>query len=192
MSRATGTALSTSAATGTRRHGRGSPLSSTPSFHDRASFIPGPSSASPSHTRGGSRMRESRTYGSVRGAGSDARHLPRRGFHAHLRAANCQCCRSRGQLWDDFRRVEACGGREGESSPPVIMGKALSSCAAVAAGGWPFEPSGDAHQIVGEHGGTDQQLEAFAAVGETALHAAATEQHGDAALDSGPEALALL
>ena len=38
-----------------------------------ASFIPGRAIALPSHTRGGSRMRESRTYGSVRGALSNAR-----------------------------------------------------------------------------------------------------------------------
>jgi hypothetical protein len=35
---------------------------------DRASFTPGRTNASPSNTQGGSRMRESRTYGSVRGA----------------------------------------------------------------------------------------------------------------------------
>ena len=36
-------------------------------------FIPGPGLASPSNTRGGSRMRECRTYGSGRGARSNAR-----------------------------------------------------------------------------------------------------------------------
>src|SRR5215475_1393817 len=50
----------------------------------------------------------------------------------------------------------------------------------------------DVHQVVGEHGGADQQLEALDAFGQTALHAAAAEQHGDAPLDAGPEALPLL
>src|SRR5262245_46482748 len=50
----------------------------------------------------------------------------------------------------------------------------------------------DVHQVVGEHGGADQQLEALDACGQTALHAAAAEQHGDAPLDAGPEALPLL
>ena len=39
---------------------------------NRASFIPGQTNASPSNTQGGSRMRESRTYGSVRGVRSNA------------------------------------------------------------------------------------------------------------------------
>src|SRR5258708_23055905 len=51
---------------------------------------------------------------------------------------------------------------------------------------------GDAHQVVGEHGGADQQLETLDALGQAALHAAPAEQHGDAALDAGPEALPLL
>src|SRR6516164_4385493 len=54
------------------------------------------------------------------------------------------------------------------------------------------EPGGDVHQVVGEHGSADQQLEAFAAFGQTALHAATAEQHGDAPLDAGPEALSVL
>ena len=41
--------------------------------HNRASYILGHRSALPSLTRGGSRMRESRTYGSVRGALSNGR-----------------------------------------------------------------------------------------------------------------------
>jgi hypothetical protein len=39
-----------------------------PGSQSRSSFILGQASALPSHTRGGSRMRESRLYGSVRGA----------------------------------------------------------------------------------------------------------------------------
>src|SRR5262249_32333329 len=42
---------------------------------NRSSFILGRAIASPSHTQGGSRMRESRTYGSVRGA-RDETHVP--------------------------------------------------------------------------------------------------------------------
>src|SRR4029077_15328828 len=44
-------------------------------FRNRSSFTPGLAIALPSHTRGGSRMRESRTYGSVRGA-CDETHVP--------------------------------------------------------------------------------------------------------------------
>src|SRR5271165_2468914 len=35
----------------------------------------------------------------------------------------------------------------------------------------------NSHEVVGEHGGADPQLEAVASFGETALHAAASEQH---------------
>lgn len=67
----------------------------------------------------------------------------------------------------------------------------LSNCA-TAAGCWFTEPGCDAHQIVGEYGSADQHLEALDAFSEAALHAAAAEQHGDAPLDAGPEALSLL
>jgi hypothetical protein len=50
----------------------------------------------------------------------------------------------------------------------------------------------DPHEIVGEHGGTDPQFEAVASFGETALHAAASEQHRDASLDAGAKALTIL
>ena len=53
----------------------------TTGFPNRESFIPGQASASPSNTRGGSRMRESRTYGSVRGALSNER--PYRDYEPH-------------------------------------------------------------------------------------------------------------
>src|SRR6201982_717886 len=42
---------------------------------NRSSSIRGRATALPSHTQGGSRMRESRTYGSVRGA-CDETHVP--------------------------------------------------------------------------------------------------------------------
>ena len=45
----------------------------TPGFPNRSSSILGQASASPSHIQGGSRMRESRTYGSVRGARHETR-----------------------------------------------------------------------------------------------------------------------
>lgn len=54
-------------------HGPRSTACSTAGFQDPASFIPGRARASPSDTQGGSRMRECRTYGSVRGAHSNAR-----------------------------------------------------------------------------------------------------------------------
>src|ERR1700704_5609669 len=44
-----------------------------PGFQNRSSYILGRVIALPSHTRGGSRMRESRTYGSVRGARDETR-----------------------------------------------------------------------------------------------------------------------
>src|SRR6266481_5579859 len=61
------------------------------------------------------------------------------------------------------------------------------------AGTWQF-PFGaqqvrKAQQIVGEHGGADEKFEALSALGQTALHATPSEQHRDAALDAGPEAL---
>src|SRR6516225_9887706 len=53
--------------------GPGLTCSLTTCFPGRASSTLGPNSDLPSFTRGRSRMRESRTYGSVRGAGSDLR-----------------------------------------------------------------------------------------------------------------------
>src|SRR6195256_6912922 len=53
--------------------GKGSGGWQTTSFPNRVSFISGPVSASPSDTRGGSRMPELGPYGSVRGALSNER-----------------------------------------------------------------------------------------------------------------------
>src|SRR5579864_9048619 len=50
----------------------------------------------------------------------------------------------------------------------------------------------DDHEIVGEHGGGDEQVEAVGTFGAATLHAAAAHQHRDASLDAGTEALALL
>ena len=61
------------AASATRPHGARSIDSPTAGSPNRASFIPGLGNASPSNTRGGSRMRECRPSGSVRGARSNAR-----------------------------------------------------------------------------------------------------------------------
>jgi hypothetical protein len=47
-------------------------------------------------------------------------------------------------------------------------------------------------EVVGEHGRSNPQLETLSAFGETALHAATAEQHGDAPLDAGAKALAVL
>src|SRR5260370_16049104 len=57
----------------TARRGHGSRSWLTTSFPNPASFILGQACALPSNTQGGSRMRESRTYGSVRGACSNGR-----------------------------------------------------------------------------------------------------------------------
>ena len=48
------------------------------------------------------------------------------------------------------------------------------------------------HEIVGEHCRADPQLEALASLCKAALHAATAGQHGDAPLDAGSKALALL
>jgi Poly-beta-hydroxybutyrate polymerase (PhaC) N-terminus len=50
----------------------------------------------------------------------------------------------------------------------------------------------NSHQVVGEHSRSNPQLEAISSLGETALHAATSEQHRDAPLDAGAKALALL
>src|SRR4051794_30851842 len=73
MSSISGVAPCAGAARGTGRPGAtwtGWPRASCP---DPGSPTPGPSNASASNTQGGSRMRESRPYGSVRGARSNAR-----------------------------------------------------------------------------------------------------------------------
>ena len=54
------------------------------------------------------------------------------------------------------------------------------------------EQVGDFHQVVGQHRGADQQLETFAALGQTAFHTTPAEKDGDASLDAGPETLAFL
>src|SRR5206468_8979764 len=51
---------------------------------------------------------------------------------------------------------------------------------------------GDAHQVVGEHGGAHQDLETLAALERAPLHPAAAEQHRDAALNAGAESLPFL
>src|ERR1700674_1997092 len=48
------------------------------------------------------------------------------------------------------------------------------------------------HEVVGEHGRADPQLESPSAFGETALHAATAEQHRDAPLDTCAKALTVL
>jgi len=51
---------------------------------------------------------------------------------------------------------------------------------------------GDRHEVVGKHSGTDEHLEPFTSLGQTALHSTAAKEHGDAALNACPEALAFL
>jgi len=50
----------------------------------------------------------------------------------------------------------------------------------------------DVHEVVGKHSGADQHLKALRSFGQTALHAAAAKEHGDAALNACPEALSFL
>ena len=65
------------------RGSRGWPMTGSP---NRGYFILGRTSASPSNTQGGSRMRESRTYGSVRGVRSNAHS-----YRDHL-CLRCEAC----------------------------------------------------------------------------------------------------
>jgi hypothetical protein len=51
---------------------------------------------------------------------------------------------------------------------------------------------GDRHEVVGQHGCTDEHLEALESLGETALHSTASKEHRDAALNTGAETLSLL
>ena len=51
---------------------------------------------------------------------------------------------------------------------------------------------GDDHEIVRQHGGANQQFETLATFDERALHAAPSEQHGDAAFDARAESLPFL
>src|SRR2546425_1322618 len=76
-------------------------------------------------------------------------------------------------MWDNNRKVGLGGSRAGYS--PVVV-----------------QQVGDAHQVVGEHGGAHQDLEMRAAFERAPLHAAAAEQHRDAALNAGAESLGLL
>src|SRR6266446_1245884 len=76
-------------------------------------------------------------------------------------------------MWDNNRKVGLGGSRAGYS--PVVV-----------------QQVGDAHQVVGEHGGAHQDLETLAALERAPLHPAAAEQHRDAALNAGAESLALL
>ena len=50
----------------------------------------------------------------------------------------------------------------------------------------------DVHEVVCKHSGADQHLKALRSLGQTALHAAAAKEHGDAALNACPEALSFL
>jgi hypothetical protein len=73
LSFGTGCGRSVAGARVTRRRGPQSIAWRIAGFQETASFINGRANASPSNTQGGSRMREFRSYGSVRGARSNAR-----------------------------------------------------------------------------------------------------------------------
>ena len=51
---------------------------------------------------------------------------------------------------------------------------------------------GDSQQIVGQDGRTHEHLKALTPFEETALHAPAAKEHGDATFNAGAEALSLL
>jgi hypothetical protein len=103
LSLSCGAAFFVSAVTRTEPHGTRSIASLSGGCPDRVSAIPGPIDDLPSLTRGGSRMRESRTYRSVRGACSNARPYRDRRFaprndmlHCALPRLKCsrklRCC----------------------------------------------------------------------------------------------------
>jgi hypothetical protein len=48
------------------------------------------------------------------------------------------------------------------------------------------------HEVVCKHGGSHQQFESLATLGQTAFHTTTAEENGDPSLDAGPEALATL
>src|SRR6516165_2530023 len=50
---------------------------------------------------------------------------------------------------------------------------------------------GDAQEVIGQHRGAHQNLEAIASFCPAAFHSSAAEQHGDAPLDADAKALAL-
>lgn len=50
----------------------------------------------------------------------------------------------------------------------------------------------DVHEVVGKHSCADQHLKALRSLGQTALHGAAAKEHGNAALNTGAEALSFL
>ena len=96
MSSDSGGARFDGAARRTAPRGHGSRSWLTTSFPNPASFILGHASALPSNTQGGSRMRESRTYGSVRGARSNGRPYRdhRRPARPHRRPSGAADCRT--------------------------------------------------------------------------------------------------
>ena len=55
-----------------------------------------------------------------------------------------------------------------------------------------FDEVGDSHEIVGQHGCADQQLEPLLSVCEASPHATPTEEDRDSAFNTGTEALGLL
>ena len=74
---------------GLARRGSGSRRSPPTSSRSRRSFIRGRSSDLPSNTRGGSRMRELRSCGSVRGAAGNGRPYRERVSRVHTAMRNC-------------------------------------------------------------------------------------------------------
>src|ERR1700724_1517640 len=92
------------AARRTARAGNGLRGWPTPGSPNHTSGIPGHRFASPSPTRGGSRMRESRSYGSVRGALSNERPYRERGeTSTRLEVAASEAI----QLFSESRRTNS-------------------------------------------------------------------------------------
>ena len=63
---------------------------------------------------------------------------------------------------------------------------------ALALGGTFVQERGDPHEVVGEDGDTDEDLETLEALAGAPLHASAPKEDGDGSFDAGSKSLALL
>src|SRR2546426_12016621 len=75
--------------------------------------------------------------------------------------------------------------RRGSRADPIVSGRAPQSGLAAKGGG-------DDQGVGGEHGGTDEDLEARATAELAALHPATAKEHADPSLDAGTEFLRAL
>ena len=90
--------------------------------------------------------------------------------------------------------LEASGGVSAHSSRtgPMCARSACWRLCGAASLLFLLEEAGEDQQVVGEYGGAHEGLESFESAAQAALHAAASEEHGDAALAASAESLSLL